>query len=213
MSAFFLLQMETSDTFKTVKEPCDGLYKEKGSRFLAYVFPVTDEKDIKEILNRLRKEHHSARHHCYAWRLGREMEEFRINDDGEPAGTGGRPIFGQIKARDLTNILIVVVRYFGGILLGSSGLANAYKQAAADALDQADIIEQVEEDLIEVKFDYSAMNEYMHIVKEMQLKQIKTEFHLNCSATLAVRKVLSVMVLEKLNHSEKIKASIAQNKM
>src|SRR5690242_2845727 len=110
--------MMDSDTYKTLKVPSTGLYKEKGSKFLAFAFPVSDEQEIREILLKLRKEHHSARHHCFAWRIGAENEEYRINDDGEPSGTAGRPIFNQIKANELTDILIVVVRYFGGILLG-----------------------------------------------------------------------------------------------
>jgi uncharacterized YigZ family protein len=199
--------MSVSDTYKTLKNPTTGIYKEKGSKFLAFAFPVSDEQEIREIQLKIRKEHHSARHHCFAWRLGHENEEYRINDDGEPSGTAGRPIFNQIKANDLTDILIVVVRYFGGILLGTSGLTNAYRQAAADAISQGEIIEKVVEDLIEVHFDYLAMNEYMHIVKEMQLKQLRSEFLLECTAVLSVRRSLTETVLEKLNSAEKIKAS------
>lgn len=205
--------MKNGGTFKTVFKPCNGIFKEKGSKFLAYVYPVSNEQEIKEIVSKIKKEHHGARHHCYAWRLGPEMEEFRLNDDGEPSGTAGRPIFGQIQSRELTNILIVIVRYFGGILLGTSGLTNAYKQAAADALNNAEIIEKVVEDLIEVNFDYTAMNEFMHIIKEMQLEQVQSDFNLDCSATIAVRKSLSGTVLEKLNHIDKLKASIVGNKI
>jgi uncharacterized YigZ family protein len=200
--------MTNSDTYKTLKDPSTGLYKEKGSKFLGFAFPVSDEQEIREILLKLRKEHHSARHHCFAWRLGTENEEYRINDDGEPSGTAGRPIFNQIKSNELTNILIVVIRYFGGILLGTSGLTNAYKQAASDAIQQGEIIEKVVEDLIEVHFDYQAMNEYMHIVKEMQLKQLKSDFQLECSAVLSVRQSLTELVLEKLNSVEKLKATV-----
>jgi len=189
------------------------MFKDKGSKFLAYVYPVSNEQEIKEILAKLRKEHHSARHHCYAWRLGPGMNEFRINDDGEPSGTAGRPIFGQIQSRELTNILVVVVRYFGGILLGTSGLINAYKQATIDALNNAIIVEKVVEDLIEVNFDYSAMNEFMHIIKEMQLEQVRSDFNLNCSATIAVKKSLSGTVLEKFMHVDNLKASIVGNKI
>jgi uncharacterized YigZ family protein len=200
--------MTNSDTYKTLKDPSTGLYKEKGSKFLGFAFPVSDEQEIREILLKLRKEHHSARHHCFAWRLGSENEEYRINDDGEPSGTAGRPIFNQIKSNELTNVLIVVIRYFGGILLGTSGLTNAYKQAASDAIQQGEIIERVVEDLIEVHFDYQAMNEYMHIVKEMQLKQLKSDFQLECSAVISVRQSLTELVLEKLNSVEKLKAYV-----
>jgi len=200
-------------TYKTVGNPCEGIFKDKGSRFIAYVHPVSNEQQIKEIVSKIKKEHHSARHHCYAWRLGPELEDFRLNDDGEPSGTAGRPIFGQIQSRELTNILVVVVRYFGGILLGTSGLANAYKQAASDALNQAVIVEKVVEDLIEVKFEYVAMNEFMHVVKEMQLEQVRSDFNLQCSATIAVRKSLSGTLMEKLKHIEKLQASIIGNKI
>lgn len=205
--------MNSSGIFHTVNNACNGIFKDKGSKFLAYVYPVSNEQEIKEILAKLRKEHHSARHHCYAWRLGPEMIDFRINDDGEPSGTAGRPIFGQIQSRELTNILVVVVRYFGGILLGTSGLINAYKQAAIDVLNNAIIIEKVVTDLIEVNFDYSAMNEFMHIIKEMQLEQVRSDFNLNCSATIAVKKSLSGTVLEKFMHVDNLKASIVGNKI
>ena len=200
-------------TFKTVENPCDGIFKDKGSRFIAYIYPVTSEQQIKDIVSKIKKEHHSARHHCYAWRLSPEMDDFRINDDGEPSGTAGRPIFGQIQSRDLTNILIIVVRYFGGILLGTSGLANAYKQAASDAFNRAVIVEKVVEDIIEVKFEYVAMNEFMHIVKEMQLEQVHSDFNLQCSATIAVRKTLSGTLMEKLKHIDKLQASVVGNKI
>jgi uncharacterized YigZ family protein len=200
-------------TYKTVGNPCEGIFKDKGSRFMSYVYPVSNEHQIKGIVSKIKKEHHSARHHCFAWRLGPELEDFRLNDDGEPTGTAGRPIFGQIQSRELTNILVVVVRYFGGILLGTSGLANAYKQAALDALNQAVIVEKVVEDLIEVKFEYVAMNEFMHVVKEMQLEQVRSDFNLQCSATIAVRKSLSRTLMEKLKHIEKLQASIIGNKI
>jgi uncharacterized YigZ family protein len=205
--------MNNSDIFKTVVHQCAGIYKEKGSRFLSYVFPVSSEQNIKEILTKIRKEHHGARHHCYSWRLGHDMENFRINDDGEPSGTAGRPIFGQIESRKLTNILVIVVRYFGGILLGTSGLINAYKQAAADALNKAVIIEKVVEDLIEVNFDYIAMDEFMHIIKEMHLLQVHSEFNLKCSTTIVVRKSLSETVLKKLKQIDNLKALIIENKI
>jgi uncharacterized YigZ family protein len=205
--------MKSTDTFKTVSCPGNGIFKDRGSRFLGYVFPVSDEQEIKEIIAKIKKEHHGARHHCYAWRLGQEMEYFRSNDDGEPSGTAGRPILGQIQSRELTNILVIVVRYFGGILLGTNGLINAYKQAAADALNNTEITEKIVQDLIEVTFDYSVMNEFMHVIKEMQIEQVKSDFNLNCSATIAVRKSLSETVLEKLNHIEKLNASIVVNKM
>ena len=134
--------MEYTDTYKTIGGAAEGLYKEKGSKFIAYAFPVSNELQIREIITRLKKEHHSARHHCFAWRLGSDLQLYRVNDDGEPNGTAGRPILGQIQHRELTDILVIVVRYFGGILLGTSGLTNAYKQAAANVLLNAETIEK-----------------------------------------------------------------------
>jgi len=199
--------MEYTDTYKTIGTPSEGLYKEKGSKFIAYAFPVTDEMQIKEINARLKKEHHSARHHCFAWRLGPDQQLFRINDDGEPSGTAGRPIFGQIQQRELTDILVVVVRYFGGILLGTSGLTNAYKQAASDALTNAVTVEKIVEMVIEVNFDYMAMNEFMTLLKEFQIEMQESHFDLSCQAKILVRKQLVAIVMEKLGNIDKLSAS------
>ena len=200
--------MEYTDIFHTIGAPAEGLYKEKGSKFIAYAFPVSDEQQIKEIIARLKKEHHSARHHCFAWRLGSDLELFRVNDDGEPSGTAGRPIFGQIKQHELTDILVVVVRYFGGILLGTSGLTNAYKQAAANVLANAHIVEKVIETTIEVNFDYLAMNDFMTVLKEFQLEMKESQFDLACKAKILVRKQLTDIVMEKLQKIDKLNALI-----
>lgn len=200
--------MEYTDTYKTIGAPGEGLYKEKGSKFIAYAFPVSDEQQIKELIVRLKKEHHSARHHCFAWRLGSDLKLFRVNDDGEPSGTAGRPIFGQIQQYDLTDILVVVVRYFGGILLGTSGLTNAYKQAAANVLTNTLIVERIVETAIEVNFDYLAMNDFMMILKEFQLEMKESQFDLFCKAKILVRKQLTTIVLEKLEKIDKLNASI-----
>ena len=200
--------MEYTDIFHTIGAPAEGLYKEKGSKFIAYAFPVSDEQQIKEITARLKKEHHSARHHCFAWRLGSDLELFRVNDDGEPSGTAGRPIFGQIKQLELTDILVVIVRYFGGILLGTSGLTNAYKQAAANVLANAQIIEKVIENTIEVKFDYLAMNDFMTVLKEFQLEMKESQFDLTCKARILVRKQLTDIVMEKLQKIDQLNAAV-----
>lgn len=200
--------MEYTDIFYTIGAPAEGLYKEKGSKFIAYAFPVSDEQQIKEITARLKKEHHSARHHCFAWRLGSDLELFRVNDDGEPSGTAGRPILGQIKQHELTDIVVVVVRYFGGILLGTSGLTNAYKQAAANVLTNAHIVEKVIETTIEVNFDYLAMNDFMTVLKEFQLEMKESQFDLACKAKILVRKQLTDIVMEKLQKIDKLYASI-----
>jgi uncharacterized YigZ family protein len=160
-----------SDTYKTIDSKANGLFKDRGSKFIALAIPVTTQEEIKNRLEELRKEYHDARHHCYAWVLSPDRQARRVNDDGEPSGTAGKPILGQINSRELTNILVVVIRYFGGTLLGVSGLINAYRSAAADALDKASIIER---HLIErwiVTFPYSAMNDVMKVMKDDSCNQ------------------------------------------
>jgi len=176
-----------SDSYLTIAQPCEGLFKDKGSKFLAYAYPVETEDEIKEHIQNLKKEHYSARHHCYAWRLGADKTHFRANDDGEPSSTAGKPILGQIQRLDLTNILIVVVRYFGGTLLGVSGLINAYRTAAADVLDQAEIVEQLVEVPFWVEFDYLNMNSVMKVFKDENLPQKKTDFDLRCKIRSSIR--------------------------
>ncbi len=166
----------------------EGLYKDKGSKFIAYAFPVESEEATKEILVRLKKEHHSARHHCYAWRIGVAEPAFRANDDGEPSSTAGKPILGQLLSFDVTNILVVVVRYFGGTLLGTSGLINAYRSAAADALNNADLITKILEDYFVLKFTYTEMNDVMQLVKQENLNVVNTQFELDCRLEFSVRK-------------------------
>ena len=175
------------DTYKTISQSAEGLFKDKGSKFISYIFSVTSEDEIREIIQRIRKEHHAARHCCYAWRLGHEKLLFRANDDGEPSSTAGKPILGQIQSFDLTNILIVVVRYFGGTLLGVSGLINAYKQASIDAINHADIVVKLVEKKLLIEFDYVVMNEVMKIFKDEKLVQIDSKFDINCSITTMVR--------------------------
>ncbi len=176
------------DTYLTISNPCEGLYKDKGSRFIAFAYPVTNEEEIKKHLIDLRKEHFNAHHHCYAFRLGADKQAYRANDDGEPKYTAGKPILGQIQSKDLTNILIVVVRYFGGTLLGVGGLINAYKLAAADALANAVIIEKTVNDIYEIKFDYLQMSQVMKIIKDENLEQIEQNFELDCKLIFSVRK-------------------------
>jgi len=175
------------DTFKTILKPSEGLFKDKGSKFISYSFPVTNETEINEIIKTIKKDHHSARHHCFAWRLGSEKLLFRANDDGEPSSTAGKPILGQIQHFDLTDILIVVVRYFGGTLLGVSGLINAYRNAALDAISQSEIIEKIVEQKLQIDFDYGAMNDVMKIFKEEKLPQINPIFDLRCQILTSIR--------------------------
>ncbi len=184
------------DTYKTISAPAEGIYKEKGSKFLAFAYPVRTQEEIKAHLERLRKEYFDARHHCYAYILGPRKDAFRANDDGEPSGTGGRPIHGQLLSADLTDTLIVVVRYFGGILLGASGLANAYKAAARDAIDHATIVEKTIDCRYRLSFKYEAMNDVMRILKDFDLKPLNQQFDLDCTLEVSVRQSLSVRLYD-----------------
>ena len=175
------------DTYQTIAAHSEGLFKDKGSKFLSFAYQVNSEDEIKEIVQAIKKEHYSARHHCYAWRLGHEKLQFRANDDGEPSSTAGKPILGQIQSFDLTNILIVVVRYFGGTLLGVSGLINAYRNAALDAIQNAELIEKLVEQKLLIEYDYGVMNEVMTIFKNENLPQIETKFDLNCMIITSIR--------------------------
>lgn len=154
------------DTYKTIAGPSEGIYREKGSKFIALAFPVETEAMVKERLAEVQKEYFDARHHCYSYILGPNKDAYRLNDNGEPSGTAGRPIHGQLLSKDLTNTLVIVVRYFGGIKLGVSGLINAYKTAAKDALDAATIIEKTVDEQFDISFDYSVMNGVMQLLKD-----------------------------------------------
>jgi len=184
------------DTYKTIDSKSEGYFRDKGSRFLAFAYPVKSEEDISEILASLKKEYHNARHHCYAWRLGTEVITFRANDDGEPSSTAGKPILGQLLSNELTNILVVVVRYFGGTLLGTGGLINAYRTATADAISNAKIITGFIEDKYKLKFSYKEMNDVMQIIKQENLNVLNTRFELDCELDFSVRKSESVRIRE-----------------
>ena len=180
------------DTYKTIAHPSEGIYKEKGSKFLAFAYPVHTIEDVKRHLDQLRKDYFDARHHCYAYILGPHKDAFRANDDGEPSGTGGRPIHGQLLSADLTDTLIVVVRYFGGILLGASGLANAYKTAARDAIDHATIVERTIDCRYRLSFQYENTNDVMRILKDFNIKPENPQYDMQCSLEATVRQSLSV---------------------
>ncbi|MFT2010086.1 IMPACT family protein [Pontibacter sp. 13R65] len=186
------------DTYRTLAAPAEGLYKEKGSKFISLAYPVYSEEEIKEIYAGLKKQYYDARHHCYAYSLGADKSRYRANDDGEPNHSAGDPILGQIRSADLSNVLVVVVRYFGGIKLGVSGLIHAYKTAAADAIANASIIEKHEMALLQVNFEYLQMNEVMSLVKEYNLEMRDQQFELSCKLTLEVRKSLQDEVTTKL---------------
>lgn len=163
-------------SFKTIREPVTGSYKEKGSKFLAFAYPVRSEAEIREKLEALKKKYFDARHHCFAWMLGPGKQKFRAFDDGEPNHSAGDPILGQIRSNELTNILIVVVRYFGGVKLGVGGLIGAYRAAAADALAHAIIIEEEVSEVFEIRYDYAAMPDIMRLVKANSLTILSQEF-------------------------------------
>lgn len=179
--------METNDTYLTLSEPAEGLYKEKGSKFLAFAYPVYSEEEVKEKLDALRKQYYDARHHCYAYMLGIEQETFRANDDGEPNHSAGDPILGQIRSNNLTNVLIVVIRYFGGTKLGVGGLIQAYKTAAVEAITSGKIITEIVKNRLTLTFDYLAMNDVMRLIKEEDLEILNQNFDNQCQITLAVR--------------------------
>jgi uncharacterized YigZ family protein len=191
-----------SDCYKTIKSSAQGLYKEKGSRFIACAFPVSEVEEIKPIIDKIRKEHHEARHHCYAYMLGNEREIWRANDDGEPSGTAGRPILGQINSFELTNILIVVTRYFGGTLLGVSGLINAYRSAAASAIGNSEIIECAVQEFYEITYPYAAMNDVMKILKEEDINQSDHMFDLECRIKINFNSSAREKILSRLTRIE-----------
>jgi len=195
-----------NDSYKTIEDTSEGIYKEKGSKFIAYAFPVSSEEDIKEQIDKLKKEYYDARHHCYAYMLGADKKNFRANDDGEPSSTAGKPILGQILSFDLTNILIVVVRYFGGTKLGVSGLIHAYKTAAQETISNASIIEKTVNDIYDIHFDYLVMNDVMRIIKEDQPLQIDQDFNLTCKITLSIRQSEVEKIIERFKKIDSVKA-------
>lgn len=187
------------DTYKTIENPAEGIFRDRGSKFLAYAFPIKSENDIKAIVAQLKSEHPKANHHCWAMRLTIDRSVFRVNDDGEPSGTAGRPILNTLLSKDLTNILVVVVRYFGGTLLGVPGLINAYKVATEEALNQAVIISKTVNDVYTVFFDYLQMNDVMRIIKDENLIIISQAFDNDCSIQLSIRKTQVEQALHKLS--------------
>lgn len=191
-----------SDTYKTLSKQSEGIYKDKGSKFIAIAQPVFDIDEIKQCLENIRKQYYDARHHCYAYRIGVHNEEYRINDDGEPSGTAGKPIYGQILSHELTNVLIVVVRYFGGVKLGVRGLIDAYKGAASEAIINNHIIEQYVYVYYEITFDYALMNDVMKILKDDRIEQLKTSYENYALIQFRIRESIAmetILPLQKLN--------------
>lgn len=176
-----------SDSYKSISKASNGIYKDNGSKFLSFAYPITQEDEIKPIIQQLKKEYFDARHHCYAYRLGYLGDKWRFNDDGEPSSTAGKPIYGQILSAELSDILIVVVRYFGGIKLGVPGLIRAYKESTIDAITNAQIIEKIATNTYLIEFDYIQMNKVMKVIKDMGLNPYNQEYNLNCSIKVNVR--------------------------
>jgi uncharacterized YigZ family protein len=191
---------EIKDTYKTISKPSEEvLFKDKNSKFFGYAYPVQSEDEIKTHLEALKKQHHSARHWCYAYQIGTERIKYRANDDGEPSNSAGQPIYGQIQSFELTNVLVVVVRYFGGVKLGVGGLINAYRTGAQMALEQSNIIEKTINIDYLIRFDYKNMNKVMRIIKEKQLKIVNQTLELDCQIQISVRKKDSEPIFEIFN--------------
>ena len=186
------------DSYKTIAKPAEGSYSEKRSKFLAYAFPVQNEQEVKQRLAEIQKKHWDARHHCYAYILGPHKDVYRLNDNGEPSGTAGRPIYGQLLSKDLTNTLVLVVRYFGGIKLGVSGLQNAYKVAAREALDAAVIEERTIQETYRVTFEYVKMNDIMQILKDPNVQVLDRQSYMQCIYTISVRQREADRITEAL---------------
>ncbi len=185
------------ESYFTIEKESHGLFKDRGSKFLSFAYPVTTEDEIKNHLDKLRKEYHDARHHCYGWRLNPDNSLSRANDDGEPSNSAGKPILNQIESKKLSNVLVVVIRYFGGTLLGVGGLINAYRTAAAEALENNRIIKKYIYKSYKISFHYGLMNAVMKIIKEHDLENFDHEFEMSCSLKVNIRIILAEKVLDQ----------------
>jgi len=193
------------DTYKSISKASEEvLFKDKNSKFFGYAYPITSEEEAKAHIEELKKKHHQARHWCYAWQIGKENHQFRANDDGEPSNTAGMPIYGQIQSFDVTNILIVVVRHYGGIKLGVGGLINAYKTTAQMALENSKIVKKTIDEIFVIKFDYPEMNLVMRIIKEHNLNIIEQKMELNCEIHISVRKKIAEEIFKKFESTYKV---------
>lgn len=199
------------DTYFTIDSVSSGVYRDRGSRFLAFAHPVSSVEEVKGIIENYKKEYHDARHHCYAYVLGHDKPVWKFNDDGEPPGTAGKPILAQINSRNLTNVIVVVVRYFGGTLLGTGGLVNAYKTASAEALNNAKIIERFVEKMVTIRFPYSRLNAVMKLLNDARAVIYKQEFGEQCQITTGIRKSLYEKIINKLNEYRDIEVLQSDN--
>lgn len=192
------------DSYKTIEKGSQGIFRDKGSKFIAYALPFNDELELKDVLAEIKSQHPKARHWCYAYRLTPDRSVFRVNDDGEPSGSAGRPILNTLLSSELTNILVVVVRYFGGTLLGIPGLINAYKNASQLAIDAAQIITKTQQDIYRISFAYPQTNEVMRIIKENDLEIINRDFDTQCSMQVSIRKLQVNRIISKLEAIENL---------
>lgn len=192
------------DLYKTIKSLSEGLFKDKGSKFLAFAFPFKNESEVKNIIEPLRKEHFKAVHFCYAYRIGLDKTNFRVNDDGEPSGSAGRPILNVLLSKEITNIIVVVVRYWGGTLLGVPGLINAYKSATEESLENAEIIEKTVDDVYQISFGYVQMNDVMKVVKDLDLKIRNQQFDNQCVIEIEFRQRISSQVIGRFEKIDEI---------
>jgi Uncharacterized conserved protein len=200
------------DTFRTISKPSDEvIFKDRGSKFFGFSFPISSEEQAKMHIDNLKKVHHNARHWCYAWQLGEDYSSFRVNDDGEPSNSAGMPIYGQLKSFDLTNILVVIVRYFGGTKLGVGGLINAYRSAAKMALETSKIIEMTIDEHFILLFDYPEMNIVMRIIKENELTIAELSLELDCKIKIKVRKNDAKRIFDLFSKTYKVAVSSVEN--
>ncbi|MFT6849311.1 MAG: putative YigZ family protein [Sphingobacteriales bacterium] len=198
------------DTYKTIKKPATSLFKDKGSKFFGYAYPAKSEAYVKKVLAVIQNEHPKASHHCYSYRLGADGLAYRINDDGEPANTAGRPIYNQLLSSELTNIIIIVVRYFGGTLLGVSGLINAYKTTALLAIENASIVEKTVQEVYFIHFEYPQMQDVMSASKTLDLNVVDQKFEIDCILTVSVRKSKANQLFDVFGKMKNVKIKLKE---
>ena len=199
------------DSYKTIKQASkEGLFKDKGSKFYGYAFPVTNEEEIKEKIELLKKQHYNARHWCYAWQLGKKYDHYRANDDGEPSNSAGMPIYGQLQSFNVTNILVVVVRYFGGTKLGVGGLIKAYKNGAKLALENSIIIHKTIDEVFLIKFEYPEMNTIMRIIKDENISIINQKMELDCQFIISIRKKEAIRIFKIFENTYKVSIKVVK---
>lgn len=199
------------DSYNTIEKEGEGVFKDRGSKFIARAFPVETAENVKEILTALRKEYYDARHHCYAYRINPEAEQYRSNDDGEPSGTAGKPILNQLLSKELMNVLVVVIRYFGGTKLGVSGLINAYKSATNEALNNVSIVNRFIYRQIVIRFEYPMINPVMKLVKEEEIEMLEQNFGINCVIKIQVKKNVLEKIIFKLEDMREISFDVLEN--